>query len=121
MTLASPHHGTDLAVVGGSLGGTACPEACRQLDPDSDLLRDLNADDETPDGPAWVALWTENDATVVPPSSGALEGALSFPVQSVCAGLALAHGEVPRSPVVIAMVEAVLGRDEPAVPGVDAC
>ena len=68
VTLASPHHGTDLAALAGSLGAEACPAACQQLDPDSDLLRRLNADDETPPGPAWVALWTEDDKTVVPPS-----------------------------------------------------
>ena len=80
ITLASPHHGTDLAALAGSLGSQACPEACRQLDPDSDLLRNLNAEDETPPGPAWVALWTEDDATVVPSTSGSLDGALEVSV-----------------------------------------
>lgn len=116
VTLASPHHGTDLASLAGALGSQACPEACQQLDPDSDLLRRLNAGDETPGGPVWVALWTEDDKTVVPADSGSLEGALDFSVQSVCPGLVVAHRDVPRTPQVIAMVEGVLGSAGPAVP-----
>jgi triacylglycerol esterase/lipase EstA (alpha/beta hydrolase family) len=116
VTLAAPHHGTDLASVAGSLGSEACPAACQQLDPDSDLLRRLNAEDETPAGPAWVALWTEDDKTVVPPDSGSLEGALDIDLQTVCPGLRTDHADVPRVPAVIAVVEAVLGTGEPAVP-----
>jgi triacylglycerol lipase len=121
ITLASPHHGTDLASLAGSLGSKACPEACQQLDPDSDLLRRLDAGDETPDGPAWVALWTEDDKTVVPPDSGSLDGALDFAIQSVCPDLTVGHRDVPRTPAVIAMVEAVLGRSSPAMPGHEVC
>jgi triacylglycerol lipase len=121
VTLASPHHGTDLAALAGSLGSQACPEACQQLDPDSELLRRLNAGDETPAGPAWVAVWTENDKTVVPPDSGSLDGALDFSVQSVCPGLAVAHPDVPRSPAVIAIVESVLGPFAPVEPGPEIC
>jgi triacylglycerol lipase len=121
VTLASPHHGTDLAALAGTLGDQACPEACQQLDPDSDLLRRLNADDETPPGPAWVALWTEDDKTVVPPSSGSLDGALDFSVQSVCPEVTVGHPDVPRNPVVIAMVESVLGASTPRLPPSSAC
>lgn len=116
VTLASPHHGTDLAALAGALGSEACPEACTQLAPDSDLLRRLNAGDETPAGPAWVALWTEDDATVVPASSGALDGALDIDLQEACPGVTAAHPDVPRTPEVIAIVEAVLGEGEPRVP-----
>jgi triacylglycerol lipase len=96
VSLASPQHGTDLAALAGALGSQACPTACQQLDPDSDLLRRLNAGDESPPGPAWVSVWTEDDATVVPPDSGALDGALDFSVQSVCPGLHVEHPDVPR-------------------------
>ena len=72
VTLGSPNHGTDLAALAGGLGSTACPEACQQLAPDSALLAGLNAGDETPAGPVWVALWTEDDKTVVPPDWGPL-------------------------------------------------
>ena len=121
VTLASPHHGTDLAGLAGSLGAEACPAACQQLAPDSDLLRRLNAGDESPAGPAWVALWTEDDKTVVPPSSGSLDGALDFSVQSVCPDLTLGHADVPRSPAVIAMVESVLGPSAPQLPSSSVC
>ena len=121
VTLAAPHHGTDLAALAGSLGSAACPEACSQLDPDSDLLRRLNAGDETPDGPVWVALWTEDDKTVVPPTSGRLDGALGYAVQDVCPALVVGHPDVPRAPEVAAMVEAAIGTGRPAEPGPEAC
>lgn len=116
VTLASPHHGTDLASLAGQLGDEVCAEACRQLARDSDLLRRLNAGDETPAGPRWVALWTEDDDTVVPPDSGALEGAVALPVQAPCPGLEVGHADVPRTPEVIAIVLAQLGTDPPSAP-----
>lgn len=121
VTLASPQHGTDLAALAGTLGSRACPEACRQLAPDSDLLRELNAGDETPAGPRWVSIWTDDDATVVPPDSGALDGALDFSVQQVCRGLEVSHPDAPRTPAVIAMVASVLGTGGPEVPPASTC
>ena len=121
VTLSSPHHGTDLAALAGDLAGDACPEACQQLAPDSDVLRTLNAGDETTPGPLWAALWTTDDQTVVPPTSGTLEGAVDFSVQSVCPDLSVSHGQMPSTPAVIAMVQAELGTDEPAVPDASVC
>ncbi|WP_211349221.1 lipase family alpha/beta hydrolase [Nocardioides litoris] len=121
VSLGSPQHGTDLTSLGAALGGATCPEACRQLDPGSTLLRELNAGDETPPGPAWVAVWTEGDATVVPADSGALAGATSYAVQEVCPDLAVSHTELPRDPAVAGMVEAALAGAEPAVPGPGVC
>jgi triacylglycerol esterase/lipase EstA (alpha/beta hydrolase family) len=121
VTLASPHHGTDLAGLAAGLAPDACPEGCRQLAAGSDLLRELNAGDETPAGPRWVAIWTTDDRTVVPAVSGSLEGAVDFSVQSVCPGLTVTHAEIPRSPAVIAMVVEQLGLAEPAVPGAGVC
>ena len=86
VTLGSPHHGTDAAALGAGLTPDTCPQACRQLAPDSDLLRALNAGDETPEGPVWVSIWTTDDRVAVPADSGSLEGALDFSVQSVCPG-----------------------------------
>ena len=121
VTLGSPHHGSDLAALAGDLASDSCAAACQQLAPDSDLLRALNTGDETPDGPRWVAIWTADDETVVPPTSGELDGAVSFSVQSVCPGLTVGHGDLPRTPVVVAMTLAALGTAEPAVPGAEIC
>lgn len=122
VTLASPHAGSDLAALGAGVGSAACPEACRQLDPDSDLLRRLPPD-EVSAGPRWTAVWTEDDRTVVPPDSGRLEGdgVLSYSLQSVCPGLVLAHADVPAHPVVAAAVEAALGTAAPAPPDPATC
>ncbi|NYG56258.1 esterase/lipase family protein [Nocardioides perillae] len=122
VTLASPHAGTDLAALGAGLGGDACPEACRQLAPDSDLLRRLPVDDVA-EGPRWTAVWTEDDRTVVPPDSGRLAGpgVLSYSLQSVCPGLVLGHAEVPAHPVVAAAVEAALGTPAPTPPDPAVC
>ncbi|MCY7396738.1 MAG: hypothetical protein LH468_11435 [Nocardioides sp.] len=121
VTLASPHHGSEVAGLAADLTGDSCPEACQQLAPSSDLLRDLNAGDETPDGPRWVAIWTTDDKTVVPPTSGSLAGATAFSVQSVCPGLQVSHADVPRTEAVIAIVRDALGTERPGVPDEDAC
>lgn len=121
VTLGSPHHGTDLAALAAGVAGGACPVACRQLAPDSDLLLTLDRGDETPDGPAYTAIWTEDDQTVVPADSGSLEGALSYAVQDVCPDLTVSHSDLPRAGVVLVMVQAALGVGPPRVPGARVC
>jgi triacylglycerol lipase len=121
VTLGSPHHGTQIAGIAADLAPDECPLACQQLAPDSTLLRDLNAGDETPAGPLWVSIWTEHDGTVVPPSSGALAGSLAFSVQSVCPGDRVSHQDLPSDPIVAAFVRLELGRDTPRLPGTSAC
>lgn len=121
VSLGSPHHGTDLAALAAGVAGGACPEACRQLAPDSDLLLDLNRGDETPDGPLWVSIWTNDDQTVVPPASGSLDGALDYAVQDVCPEATVSHGELPRTASTILMIEAALGTSRPVVPDVAVC
>ena len=121
VTIGSPHHGTDLAGLGADVAPDSCPEACQQLLPDSELLRKLNAGDETPAGPLWVSIWTTDDQVVVPPSSADLDGALDFTVQSVCPGIEVTHGDLPRAPSVIAAVTRELAVAEPAVPGPEIC
>jgi triacylglycerol lipase len=118
--LGSPQHGTTVAeVVLGGAGG--CPTACRQLVPDSDLMRRLNAGDETPEGPVFVAIYSTEDHVVTPPGSALLEGALGFSVQSVCPGDTAEHGDLPGDPVVLAALNSVLGTEPPAVPTDVAC
>ncbi len=113
ITLGSPQHGTSVADLAGSVLPQPCPEACRQLATDSDLLRRLNAGDETPAGPTWVSIWTTQDETVTPPDSARLDGALNLPVQSVCPDASVGHGELPTAPLVQAMLLTELGAGPP--------
>ncbi len=66
----------------------ACPSACQELVPGSRLLDGLNAGDETPDGPGWMSVWTDQDTVVTPPDSARLAGAVEVVVQEVCPGAA---------------------------------
>ncbi len=119
VTLGSPHHGTDVAQLGATLAPDACPEACRQLVPGSDLLAGL---DESPDGPVWTSLWTTQDQTVTPPDSARLDGALGFAVQQVCPGAEVQHGQLPRDPLVIGLVLEALGQQPlSTAPAPDRC
>ena len=111
ITLGSPHHGTQVAALGAALG--RCPPGCLQLAEGSDLLRTLNAGDETPDGPLWTTVWTDQDEVVTPPDSARLEGATQVVVQQVCPGLAVRHGDLPRTPIVTAIVLDVLAAEPP--------
>ncbi|MGY2875073.1 triacylglycerol lipase [Marmoricola sp. URHA0025 HA25] len=121
VTLGSPHHGTAVAALGADLGARVCPTACQQLAPGSELLRSLNARDETAAGPRWVSVWTSQDKTVVPPSSATLSGALDIPVQSICPAARISHQTLPSDPIVVAIVLAELGRSLPEKPGTDVC
>jgi triacylglycerol lipase len=121
VTLGAPHHGTSLADLAGSLGPEQCPEGCRQLAQSSDLLAELNAGDETPEGPTWVSIWTTQDQTVTPPDSARLDGALNLPVQSVCAGAQVGHGDLPRDPLVQELVLAELAAGDPVALGTADC
>ena len=97
VTLGSPHHGTGVAALGVAFAPGACPTACQQLAPGSDLLDGL---EETPDGPRWVSVWTDQDTVVTPPDSARLDGALNVVVQSLCAGAQVSHGTLPTDPLV---------------------
>jgi triacylglycerol esterase/lipase EstA (alpha/beta hydrolase family) len=113
VTLGSPQHGTGLADLAGDVAPDQCPEGCQQLATDSELLAQLNAQDETPDGPTWISIWTTQDETVTPPDSARLDGALNITVQSVCANARVGHGGLPRDPLVQAMVVTELGAGDP--------
>jgi triacylglycerol lipase len=113
VTLGSPHHGTTLADLAGDIAPERCPVGCLQLATGSPVLARLNAGDETPEGPTWVSIWTEQDETVTPPDSARLDGALNVTVQEVCAGAEVGHGQLPSDPRVTGMVLAALGAGEP--------
>ncbi|MDQ1720489.1 MAG: triacylglycerol lipase [Pseudonocardiales bacterium] len=115
VTLGSPQHGTALASLGALFAGQ-CPTACQQLDPASDLLARLNAGsgNEVPAaGPVVVSLWTGRDEVVIPPESAVLTGALNIEIQSVCPASTVTHSELPRDPLVAAMVAAELQASPP--------
>lgn len=97
VTLGSPHHGTEAARFAAAFAPSECPEACQQLRTDSDLLNELNADDESPPGPVWVSLWSNSDELVVPVDGSAIDGAINASVQSLCGNGPLAHGDIPRA------------------------
>ena len=104
ITLGSPHHGSQVAALGSAFAPGACPTACEQLVPGSALLRDLNRGDETPAGPQWLALWTDQDAVVTPPGSAGLAGAVDVVLQTVCPGVSVSHADLPRSALVTGLV-----------------
>jgi triacylglycerol esterase/lipase EstA (alpha/beta hydrolase family) len=108
VTLGSPQHGTSVAGFAAAFASGACPVACRQLVPSSDLLDGLNSGDETPDGPQWVSVWSEGDEVVTPPDSARLSGAVDLTVQQLCPGHQTTHGELPTDPVVTQVVEHAL-------------
>ncbi len=116
VTLGSPHHGTEVAGLGARYLPAACPEACQQLVPGSDLLDALNEGDETPDGPQWLSLWSTVDETVRPAETSRLAGATNLALQDLCPGARTSHGELPRDPQVQAVVLAALGAGPLAPP-----
>jgi triacylglycerol lipase len=113
LTLGSPHHGTTIADLAVGILPAECPEGCRQLTTDSDLLAQLNAGDETPAGPSWVSVWTTADQTVTPPDSARLAGAVELPVQDVCPDSRVGHGQLPTDPLVQGIVLAELAAGPP--------
>ena len=121
VTLGSPHHGTQVAGLAAQVLPDQCPTACRQLAPDSSVLVALNSGDETPEGPQWVSIWTDVDQVVTPPTSAGLDGAIDIPVQSVCADSTVDHGNLPRDPLVGAMVAAQLDGDSTVELGAADC
>jgi triacylglycerol lipase len=104
VTIGSPHHGTQIAGLAAAFASGDCPAACQQLAPDADLLKELDAGDETPDGPQWTAMWTDADTVVTPADSGRLDGAMNVRLQAVCADEKVTHSGLPDAPLVIGIV-----------------
>ncbi len=101
VTLGSPHHGTTLAAQLGGLAPQQCTGACAQLQPGSALLRSLNEGDETPDGPAYTAVWAARDETVLPPASAQLAGATNCRAD-------VSHSALARDPAALALAVTAL-------------
>lgn len=109
VTLGSPLHGTQLAAQGGALAPSACPTACQQLAPGSPVLTPIAGAADVP----WVSIWTEDDQTVTPPDSARLPGAINLPLQQICPGASVDHGQLPTDPRVIGLVLASLAGTTP--------
>lgn len=120
LTLGSPHHGAEVAGSAGELAG-GCPKACEQLAIDSDLLRQLNAGDETPAGPEWETIRSASDQTVTPTDSARLDGALNIRIQDLCPDKTTSHGGLPGDSVVLAALPTLLGADKPRAPADVSC
>jgi hypothetical protein len=54
--------------------------------------------------PPWLSLWTTDDQVVQPPDSARLPGAVNVPLQSVCPGVFVGHGQLPTAPLVVGIV-----------------
>jgi hypothetical protein len=115
MSIGSPQHGTDVAQLALDVAG-GCPTACEQLAPDSDLLRRLNAGDETPDGTGWITVLSTSDEVVTPPESAMLDGALNIVVQQFCPAADTSHTALPGDPVVLETLASTLGPADPRIP-----
>jgi triacylglycerol lipase len=119
ITLGSPLHGTSLASLGEAFVPGDCPQACEQLVPGSALLTRLA--DSPAARPPWLSLWTTDDQVVQPPDSARLSGAVNVPLQSICPGVSIQHGQLPSNPLVIGIVLRTLATVTPTAPPPSAC
>jgi len=103
ITLGSPLHGADLAAVGAADAPDACPAACEELVPGSSMLNRLQGTGSAT-RPPWLSLWTTDDQVVQPPDSARLPDAVNVPLQSVCPGVSIGHGQLPTDPLVVGIV-----------------
>jgi pimeloyl-ACP methyl ester carboxylesterase len=103
ITLGSPLHGADLAAAGAAAVPGACPAACEELVPGSSMLARLQGT-ASATRPPWLSLWTTDDQVVQPPDSARLPGAVNVPLQSICPGVSIGHGQLPTAPLVVGIV-----------------
>lgn len=119
ITLGSPLHGARIAAVGAAYDPAECPAACQQLVPGSALLAGLQRSARP--RPPWLSLWSTGDQTVQPPDSARLAGAVNVPLQSVCPGVNVQHGQLPTAPLVVGIVLRTLASGHVAAPAPSAC
>jgi triacylglycerol lipase len=120
ITLGSPLHGADIAAVGATDVPSACPVACEELVPGSAMLTRLQQTAATT-RPPWLSLWTDDDQVVQPPDSARLPGAVNVPLQSVCPGVTIQHGQLPTAPLVVGIVLRTLGSPRITAPSPSQC
>jgi triacylglycerol lipase len=103
ITLGSPLHGANLAGLGEAFVPGECPVACQELVPGSAMLSRLQQTAPAT-RPPWLSLWTTDDQVVQPPDSARLAGAVNVPLQQVCPGQTIQHGQLPAAPLVVGIV-----------------
>ena len=120
ITLGSPLHGASLAALGAAFVPGECPAACQQLVPGSTLLSALQ-NSPAAARPPWLSLWTTDDQVVQPPASARLAGAVNVPLQSVCPGVSIQHGQLPTDPLVVGIVLRSLSSSTVSAPQPGQC
>jgi hypothetical protein len=103
ITLGSPLHGANLAGLGEAFVPGECPVACQELVPGSAMLSRLQQTAPAT-RPPWLSLWTTDDQVVQPPDSARLAGAVNVPLQQICPGQTIQHGQLPTAPLVVGIV-----------------
>ncbi|MEV4442489.1 alpha/beta fold hydrolase [Streptomyces sp. NPDC049577] len=112
------NHGTEnpLAL---AAGYTFCP-SCLDQRPGSELMKKLNAGDETPAGPDYTVITTRHDEVVIPYTSALLTGPAEHltntVLQDTCPLDPFMHDQATKDPVVAQWVLNALGRKGPADP-----
>jgi triacylglycerol lipase len=119
ITLGSPLHGARIAAVGAAYDPALCPVACQQLAPGSALLTRLQQSSRQ--RPPWLSLWSTDDQTVQPPDSARLPGAVNVPLQAICPGADIQHGQLPSAPLVVGLVLRALASGNVTAPAADDC
>jgi len=120
ITLGSPLHGANLAAVGAAEVTGVCPAACEELVPGSAMLARLQGT-ALATRPPWLSLWTADDQVVQPPDSARLPGAVNVPLQSICPGVTIQHGQLPTAPLVVGIVLSALRSSVLSVPKPSDC
>jgi triacylglycerol lipase len=120
ITLGSPLHGARLAALGTAFDPGECPVACQQLVPGSSLLAALQRAPATA-RPPWLSLWTTGDQVVQPPDSARLPGAVNVPLQSICPGVNVSHGQLPVNSLVAGIVLQAITAPKLIAPSLPEC
>jgi triacylglycerol esterase/lipase EstA (alpha/beta hydrolase family) len=120
ITLGSPLHGANLAAVGVANLPGECPQACQELVPGSAMLARLQQTSPAT-RPPWLSLWTTDDQVVQPPDSARLPAAVNVPLQTICPGVTIGHGQLPTAPLVVGIVLRTLTSARLAAPSPSDC
>ncbi len=119
VTVGTPNAGTETAALGATLG--ACPTACQQMVPGSELLERLNSPDPTPDGPAWITVRSSTDEVVRPDGTTAMDGASNVLLQEVCSDVEVAHGQLVTQRLSVAIVVRAVAQQPWNTPTTEDC